>query len=1127
MGIIRETQRDDDPRSLSDLVDLVEATDIQPPPSSTSATSQPQQATPAEPNAVLPRENPEAAVEPSEVISDVPPTETGGLDPNAYVPPTEPTQEYNNPLNFVPQIPGTNSQPNFNIFPTISDLKNTYTEQGQQMIQEQIGGLPGLPVLTGEVQPSLYETGLIRNDLIEKTRQLYNVLPQSIPEQVKKEVIIESITPRRRQSKLDEPNMNSNRRIANSPGVVGWLKKTGANSLNWVGDQFSTEEFAPLAGFRQVIKDIQEDPMKHGWKLPLIGVLGVSGADFKEFGAGWLGATLYGLSLPQNIVAGGLTDIYNAVSGNENPESKDANVVQSLQGEDFSFTNLNSAERPLAVVGSKDNPERFEDLQDRSWLWRGGLMNGFGIPGTNREIPGILDITENIVSVFQSEEDKGKIPEWTPDRTVQTVEFITGLGMDLITDPTTYIGVGLVDKAADLFRLSQKGDDALDAVRLLPGDVNVPVKALPPANTTDDIIDVVAREVDEVTDEIIDNIPPNRPQLTPENYDSALDDVLDNPNALVGEVEEIVGSYIEPPQLSVIDNVIKESLPQLPAPNQLLLPGTTTVDNYVDEMIEGLNKVTPNDLLNLPSDDVSSIVPMLRRSNSELSSIIGLDSPLSTRRLQYAAKTSDLVNYVNTNSLPTPRLNVDNRTTQILNTVADILIDNPNTVDDVFTYQRRLLPSVITSRTDEGIRLTAKYLRDDQVFESISSEAGKLEALYKTQKAEVIRNVERLHNTPDITRKLTDEKIATPLEYVRPDAPDFYTNHPSLSSITPDESELAKVINGQTLYHGTKTIIEEGFDTIDPIVGAARSEIGTVIHTTSDEVVGSLYATANPGKNLTPNVRKSAIDATTGMPNEFKTRKFVEDGIVYKVQPNVVRPLDVTKPIAPEYLTNINESLKQMKDLSPRIRTRIYNRALKEGKTTSTEELFKIIDDVLLDEFSSVPEEIVSKIQRNVTATLRDAGRYDALVKQQGDYYQVGFTGIPNTMTATEMVNRIPVEDFVNDIPTQPLQKQMYARYKADQLTASLYPDSKFARTQALDSLVDYQVQEMTLTGERALRANQMAQEIGENLVKQEEVLRKMSESEALEKAARTREVVEKQNTRKIQSYNKPETGIC
>lgn len=323
------------------------------------------------------------------------------------------------------------TQADFSGAPTISQVEQLAKDRAQanfQAMQTAAYADPASAYIQGGM-PRLFE-GSTSADLFEWQQKFSNFVASSA-EQARRNLVTESFQPQTNRNDPSKPNFNSMRNPITSGGVPGMVN----NIVKKIGGMFQpSNEFNPWAGYQAWWNDVKEKP----WKIvtaPFVPLIASTQGKYGEFGNGWWGQAMYVLSLPENIVKGGLTDLTNLVSGNQNPESNVPNIVQAVWGQNYDFSQEASSERPVGTVGSEKLPKTREELRGRSWLYRVPLSGLF-----EKTPLGVITGGDRL-----SDENIGKLPEtvnipFIGERptvnVLRTSEFIGGLVLDAISGAT-------------------------------------------------------------------------------------------------------------------------------------------------------------------------------------------------------------------------------------------------------------------------------------------------------------------------------------------------------------------------------------------------------------------------------------------------------------------------------------------------------------------------------------------------------------------------------------------------------------------------------------------------------------------------------------------------------------------
>jgi hypothetical protein len=713
-------------------------------------------------------------------------------------------------------------------------------------------------------------------------------------------------------------------------------------------------------------------------------------------------------------------------------------------------------------------------------------------------------------------------------------------------------------------------------------------------------------------------------QLEPDEVLEQTQNALRHPEASVGQQEDIIGAYIEHNLEPYIPpSTVQQALPPAPTPDLPSVRGyieSLTGDSYTDgyrilgrnpgetsivdvprktnseiaaEM--GLNRSDlSNRRLQIMQEDFQGINPMLHYGDQDMKHVDDfftspdVESRVQRRleqQLDEAQVVTEEATQMRNITEETIRLNemddalqrqrrarriaagediapISPAEARVMDEIMDFIVDHPNHSDTIVEYQLTKLPQSMWVRSPEGIEETARLFRQEQLGESLSFEIAGLQKLYRIQGQELVNNLDRVDDLPNIgrkpldgdlpfTRKLNFANLGGSGEglsfrnegYVRPVIEHFDSKSMFRSA---EEIDLANEINQLTLYHGTRVDLPQAIDEIDPIQGASRSEIGTVIHTSNDPVVGSIYANAPSNADLPPySVRTSVYDfegADRGAafrndgtelvaPSTERVRRtFNEHGQVYEIQPQVMKPLDSSKPIGIRIAQSLQREVTSIFGINS-INSGLDTSILKRLKNAfnperSLSDIFERVDNILAEEFREFPEDLATNLQRMTSATVRDIGGYDAIVTKKGDYYHVGLTGIPGR----QRLNQIQRGDSIlnaEDVPIHRLPRDAYFKASGDSLTASLYPNSTFSKVNAAESLTTYQSRVAQITAQRLENANKIGKVVGDDIAQREGAIRRMAQDEYTEITQRKLEKWENKNQRQFQSYNSPEEGLC
>jgi hypothetical protein len=273
--------------------------------------------------------------------------------------------------------------------------------------------------------PTLFE-GATAADLYE-WQQKFSQFTSKTFEEARRENIVQSFQPNADFGNPARPNLDSTRNPVATGGIPGMIQ----SALRAFGNSMQeTDEFDPFRGYKNWWEEVRKNP----WKIitaPLAPIIASTQGKYGEFGSGWWGSAIYTISLPENIVKGGLTDLANIITGNKNPESNTPNIVQAIFGQNYDFSQDANSERPIATVGGDKLPQNQQDWRNRSWIYRlpgSGLLQKTplgiitGGDRTNQQLPETVNIPI--------------LGERPTVNVLRTSEFLTGLVLDAISGTT-------------------------------------------------------------------------------------------------------------------------------------------------------------------------------------------------------------------------------------------------------------------------------------------------------------------------------------------------------------------------------------------------------------------------------------------------------------------------------------------------------------------------------------------------------------------------------------------------------------------------------------------------------------------------------------------------------------------
>lgn len=428
MSLINEIKRENDPRTQETIQIPV------PPPNNQQVVD-----IPINPDGevIPPQDTTEDTIEPDWSVQEfvapdntnisVPPPQTG-LDAsvdtlNALEAPQVPQLNINNVRNTGVTTPVDTSTPPPSAFVTPKPRQLQVLEkQAQQDFQRQTLSPYELEVPSGNYANSLYDSidnirasfddqrnrywTLERKNLLAAERQIRQQLTQPIPP-----------SPPSAGTFNPDPIKNP----------VSWLTR----ALGFRGDG---KTFNPFYG----VREFQQGAAKDGPFSPR-GIANTLAAPFLypllltlkgkygEYGEGLIGQLFYILSLPQNIVLGGATDLYNIATGNTQKTFSAPAIGQSFVGKAYDFTQERRPDKPLGLLGKNSTPRTWQELRDRSLLYKD-------------------PVTSTAIGILESKYGK-EIPQWLREKLtapdggtfLRIPEVITSLALDVLTPSPTDI----------------------------------------------------------------------------------------------------------------------------------------------------------------------------------------------------------------------------------------------------------------------------------------------------------------------------------------------------------------------------------------------------------------------------------------------------------------------------------------------------------------------------------------------------------------------------------------------------------------------------------------------------------------------------------------------------------------
>lgn len=220
------------------------------------------------------------------------------------------------------------------------------------------------------------------------------------------------------QNPFGSPEVVNDTRNLYQKGLDAIFSAVGGNYRQ--GDK---PEFDPFRGYKKFAEEVSSNPLNL-WKAPFILPIAAGSARYGEMGDGYIGSLLYGASLIGNGLVGTAQSLYNIGSGNIQREVDNPTLKRVLQGDDLSFTNENSPNKPLAILGKKQSPNTLNEATRRSWIYNTPLAQlGSAIMRTVTGKTGDERIPENL---------KIGTDQWG-NSWLRYPEFAAGLALDIAT----------------------------------------------------------------------------------------------------------------------------------------------------------------------------------------------------------------------------------------------------------------------------------------------------------------------------------------------------------------------------------------------------------------------------------------------------------------------------------------------------------------------------------------------------------------------------------------------------------------------------------------------------------------------------------------------------------------------
>ncbi|MBE9017127.1 hypothetical protein IQ272_13475 [Chroococcidiopsidales cyanobacterium LEGE 13417] len=842
-----------------------------------------------------------------------------------------------------------------------------------------------------------------------------------------------------------------------------------------VGHQRTEVPFNPIAGTVQGLQEIAKNPLDPRSYLQYP-ILSAAGGQWGEWGKGVLGGLFYTLSLGENVVKGGLTDLYNLVSGNKPPTSNQPPAaVQAVIGKNYDFSQEKSAEKPLGFVGSETAPKTITELQNRSAFW--GLMampwTWNAIKGVKKAITGNENI--NIPDFAVAGFDGKPIFKVSGGKMLQGVEATGGFIADVAAGAFVDAGIGDVAKVANKVRgVEEATTEAIQKpVSNLPKQQ---VKAVSPVTTPTPergaLQSIATKPIPKVTVE---------PHMTAP--------VVPNTAAVMEKVANPPTNYRVNPDILHKVPRSNEQLTQMGKFVGIVPPTRTTPYSTAR-----LNAMTQNPELESvmakygPPLDETKLLPQ------EPPTVV-IPDPIPPTKEASRKLVMEKLDQLKTAS---PEEQVK------LRHDIDRLLDNETNVPDVLQpgvlkEVQKELPKELHASSPEGMISTQKYLVAKQDYADASTIEAKLRGEFSEEQEIMISQMDSLLDEPNIGRQVLLEQVPIPKPR------DFIQDGDELIQLkrTPPmaATEMAEGVNNLRLYHGSKVSdLNLTLDLIDPVEGAARSEFGTAIYLTSDIEEASEHAKKFINDNL-PAAR----------------REFDNVGSVYEVSTSVHNPLDGMATPPKEVDAVFKSAVRDFfgDEVAQEYAQKIAGKPLSRYYTS----LDEIVGDINPHEF---PEAKVLSFQRLVNQDLRNMG-YDSIVVK-GNYKDRG--------TIVAILENGPTRGVtsINDaiaVGRGTMIEQATEGYNVAVRHRDLYPDDAFAQVQLKEAssrlqshLVQQTVRNLNDAEEDAIRA-------AHRLADTEDELAEIARIDKQQKEVVSLQMAERQTKKQIAEDAKPDTNPC
>jgi hypothetical protein len=403
--------------------------------------------------------------------------------------------------------------------------------------------------------------------------------------------------------------------------------------------------------------------------------------------------------------------------------------------------------------------------------------------------------------------------------------------------------------------------------------------------------------------------------------------------------------------------------------------------------------------------------------------------------------------------------------------------------------------------TDKALGFVGDLASKRQIYQSLAEEHAELLAKFN-QEYEIVRQaaIEVEEKLPDIGRRTLLENPPNVKKHTAP----LNSYDEAFQSRNP---QLAEEINSSNLFHGSKTDLD--LNVINPIHGAARSELGIGIHFTNDIDLARGYAGASTTRNL-PTV---------------PSRQVQDNGKLYTVAPRVRNPIDAKAPLTQDIKDQLAQAVNETN--LPSIAKTQLKRRLSSDKETY-EKFIRDADDIaekfFVAEGLEFPEKEILNLQRNITANLRDSLGIDS-VYYKGKIEDREVSQL--TLFGSADGNNIDVSEVTNVSQPYDAVSQAVYRNNVDAASAMLFPKSKYAKVNSAESKVSALTQSLNRTAEQADDVGRALNTATQDMMDSHYKVLETTEADRGVRQAQKEAQWRKQNETQIQHWNQPEDGIC